>query len=103
MCKLQKGTEMQKAANGTAKGRKTQEQDGKREDKRHATANAEACGTCIYKGETAHKKSDEALKKVSNVTRRYFRHDITHKSELTLLNDKIAGKLLTFNTNRKLY
>lgn len=36
MCKLQKGTEMQKAANGTAKGRKTQ-------DKRRQTRRQKAC------------------------------------------------------------
>lgn len=59
MCKSQTGTEIQKAANGTAKGTKRRTKDGKREDKRHATANAEACLLCIYKGETAHKKSDE--------------------------------------------
>lgn len=57
MCKSQAGTEMQKAANGTAKDAKRRTKDDKREDKRHATADAEACLLCIYKGETAHKKS----------------------------------------------
>ena len=44
---------------GPQKDAKRRTKDGKREDKRHATADAEACLLCIYKGETAHKKSTD--------------------------------------------